>query len=111
MSRPSRYTMTLTDKYTLIIPIGMYRVYQDRYRGHTFFDNLNEEDLQGLYRFEQEIITPDDNIKVYYSDISFKYGNLLLQMIDYILENKLESGIYLETLTQIKEIITYFQKS
>ena len=102
--------MTLTDKYTLMIPIGAYRVYKDRYIGHSFFDNLNEGDLQRLYRFEQEIITPDDNVKVYYSDISFQYGNLLLQMIDYILENKLD-GIYIKTLTQIKEIITYFQKS
>ena len=102
--------MTLTDKYTLMIPIGAYRVCKDRYIGHPFFDNLNEEDLQRLYRFEQEIITPDDNVKVYYSDISFEYGNLLLQMIDYILENKLD-GIYIKTLTQIKEIITYFQKS
>ena len=101
--------MTLTDKYTLMIPIGVYREYKDQYIS-PFFDNLNEEDLQRLYRFEQEIITPDDNVKVYYSDISFKYGNLLLQMIDYILENKLDC-IYIKTLTQIKEIITYFQKS
>ena len=101
--------MTLTDKYTLMIPIVAYREYKDRYMG-PFFDNLNEEDLQRLYRFEQEIITPDDNVKVYYSDISFEYGNLLLPMIDYILENKLD-GIYIKTLTQIKEIITYFQKS
>lgn len=111
MARPIRYTLTLTDKYTLTIPIGMYRVYQDRYPGHPFFDNLNEEDLQRLYQFEQEILAPEDNIKVYYSDISFKYGNLLLQMVDYILENGLESKIYLKVLTQNKEIITYFQKS
>ena len=110
MARPIRYILTLTDKYTLTIPIGMYRVYKDKYPLHPFFDSLNEEDLRRLYRFEQEIITPDDNVKVYYSDISFKYGNLLLQMIDYILENKLDC-IYIKTLTQIKEIITYFQKS
>lgn len=103
--------MTLVDKYTLTIPIGMYRVYQDQYTGHPFFDSLTEEDLQRLYQFEQEIISPENNIRVNYSDISSKYGDILLQMVDYILENKLDSDQYLRTLTQIKEIITHFRKS
>lgn len=111
MARSIRYILTLTDKYTLTIPIGMYRVYKDKYPLHPFFDSLNEEDLQRLYQFEQEILTPEENIIVHYSDISFKYGDILLQMIDYILENYPCFQIYIKTLTQIKEIITYFQKS